>query len=236
MRIKFEDLVIQETTNYLIVNKPPFFPTLDDRHEALSILDLAKNTNKDLQICHRLDKETSGALVIAKNADAYRHMAIQFENREVQKVYHALINGVHDFEPIQVDVPLWASTNGIARVDHHRGKPSMTKVRVAKAYKQHTLIECKPVTGRLHQIRIHMTYLNSPLVGDEMYGGEHIYLSQLKKHFNLKKDTEELPLIKRVALHAYSISFSELDGTQVEVEAPYPKDFAVLIKQLEKHT
>ena len=91
-----------------------------------------------------------------------------------------------------------------------------------------------PITGRMHQIRIHLACLKAPIVADSMYGGKDIFLSELKKKFHLKQDTEELPLIRRVALHAHSLSFNLLDGSPIAVEAPYPKDFGVLVKQLEK--
>jgi 23S rRNA pseudouridine955/2504/2580 synthase len=91
-----------------------------------------------------------------------------------------------------------------------------------------------PITGRMHQIRIHLTCLKAPIVCDPTYGGEMIYLSDLKRGFNLKKDTDELPLMKRVALHARSLTFRLLNDEQVTIEAPYPKDFDVLVKQLNK--
>ena len=89
----------------------------------------------------------------------------------------------------------------------------------------------------MHQIRIHLTCLKAPIVCDETYGGKMIYLSELKKKgFNLKQETEELPLIKRVALHAYSLKFTLLNGEEIQIIAPYPKDFDVLVKQLEKNS
>lgn len=94
-------------------------------------------------------------------------------------------------------------------------------------------MECKPVTGRMHQIRIHLSTLEAPITGDEMYGGKPLYLSTLKRKFNLKKETEEQPLIKRMALHAFSLEFSDLSGNVQHVEAPYPKDIQAMIRQLD---
>jgi 23S rRNA pseudouridine955/2504/2580 synthase len=84
----------------------------------------------------------------------------------------------------------------------------------------------------MHQIRVHLALLKASITGDEMYGGRFFYLSSVKRGFNLKKSTEEEPLMKRMALHAYSLEFTILDGQRVKVEAPYPKDFRVLLKQL----
>ena len=90
-------------------------------------------------------------------------------------------------------------------------------------------------TRNRHQIRVHLAYLNAPIVSDTQYDGKELYLSELKKKFNLKKDTEEQPLIKRVALHASELRFKLLNEEQIAIQAPYPKDFAVLVKQLESN-
>ena len=115
------------------------------------------------------------------------------------------------------------------------GKEAETIFNTIQAYKLHTLVDCHPITGRMHQIRIHLTCLKAPIVCDEQYGGAPIYLSQIKRKFNLKQDSEELPLINRVALHARALTFVRLNGEELRVEAPYPKDFAALITQLEKN-
>ncbi|WP_026952760.1 RluA family pseudouridine synthase [Algoriphagus mannitolivorans] len=234
-KVDFQHLILFENEDYLVINKPPYLSSLDDRHEAQNILDLAKMHTADAQLCHRLDKETSGCLVIAKNPEAYRHLAIQFENREVEKVYHAVIDGIKDFRQELVDRNLVATNKGIAKVSKE-GKSAQTVFNTLKTYYAHTLVECKPITGRLHQIRVHLAYLKSPICGDTLYGGKPLFLSSLKRRFNLKKDTEELPIMQRVSLHAFSISFEGRDGKQIQVEAPYPKDFQVLVQQLEKNS
>ena len=236
MKIKsLKDLIIAKTEGYIIINKPPFFSSLDDRHDGESIIELAKAYNEEIQVCHRLDKETSGILVLATNPEAYRNLAIQFEKRKVEKVYHAVVDGLHEIDAVQVDAPLRVTSKGKVVVDFDGGKQSSTKIKTVKLFKKHSLIHCKPITGRMHQIRVHAQYLKAPLGCDSLYGGKPIFLSTIKRNFNLKKDTIERPLIQRVALHAAEISFANMEGETVSFEAPYPKDFRVLLTQLEKN-
>jgi 23S rRNA pseudouridine955/2504/2580 synthase len=235
-KINFRDIIMFENNDYMIINKPPHVSTLDDRNDPYSILALAKEYNESAQVCHRLDKETSGALAIAKNPEAYRHLSIQFEQRTVKKIYHAVVEGIHSYKEHLVNAPIQILPKGHVKIDYNDGKPAQTEFDTIKAYRTNTLVECKPVTGRMHQIRIHLAYMKAPIVSDVQYGGKMFYLSSIKKKFNLKKDTDELPLISRVALHAFALEFDLLNGERAKVEAPYPKDFNVLIKQLEKNS
>lgn len=207
---------------------------LEDRTTPINLNTLAKAASPDYQLCHRLDKETSGVLVVAKNPEAYRHFALQLEKRQVKKVYHAVLNGLHRFDNFEADEPLMTASNK-SRVDVRAGKPSLTLVHTLEVYKKHTFVKCFPVSGRLHQIRIHMAHHQAPLAGDPLYGGAPPYLSELKKNFKFKKWEEEKPMIGRVALHAYQIAFTECDGRPVEASAEYPKDFSVLLKLLAKY-
>ncbi len=102
--IVFKDLIIHEDEDFIVINKPPYISTLDDRNDPRNILALAKDYCESAQVCHRLDKETSGCLVIAKNQEAYRHIAMQFEDRSVKKIYHAVVEGIHDFKKTRVTV------------------------------------------------------------------------------------------------------------------------------------
>lgn len=235
----FKDLILFENEDYIVINKPPYIASLDERttDKHQSILRLAKAYSSDAQLGHRLDKETSGALAIAKNPAAYRNLAMQFENRVITKRYHAVVNGVHDFDGVSVYLPIMPLKDGTAvKIDRIKGKEAETIFYTLKSYRYHSLVECIPVTGRMHQIRVHLQCLKASIVCDPTYHGDPILLSQLKRKFNLKKDTDELPLIKRVALHAFALSFKLMNGETLTIEAPYPKDFDVLIKQLEKWT
>ena len=237
MRLNFKDLIIFENSDYILINKPPHIASLDERQadNSQSILRLAKEYANDAQLCHRLDRETSGVLAIAKNPSAYRHLSMQFEHRKVEKRYHAVVNGTHDFEMISVYLPIAMKRDGtMVAIDRQKGKEADTIFNTMKVYRNHTLVECMPITGRMHQIRIHLVCLKAPIVCDPTYGGEMIFLSDLKRKFHLKKETQEQPIIKRVALHAHSLTFRLLNEEIIKIEAPYPKDFEVLVKQLDK--
>ena len=234
-KIQFKDLILYEDEDYIIINKPSHVATLDDRNDPFSIIELARSYVTDAQVGHRLDKETSGALALAKHPEAYRALALQFEHRRVKKIYHAVCEGIHNFQETLVDLPIYSNSRGTVRISHREGKPAQTVMNTLEAYKRHTLVQCQPVTGRTHQIRVHLASLHAPIVGDEQYGGTPFYLSSVKRNYNLKKDTEEQPLIKRVALHAQALEIELLQHKRVCIEAPYPKDFAVLLKQLAKN-
>lgn len=233
MRFKFESSVVFEDDHFMVVNKPPFMASLEDRNDPQNLQLLAKKYDERLSACHRLDKETSGCILFAKSKEAYRHASLQFEHRKVRKVYHAFVNGIHEFSNELIDLPITTLNKGSVRIDLVAGKPSKTTVTTLEIFKKHSLIECIPETGRMHQIRIHLAQKGAPLINDTLYKGDTLFLSQLKKKFNLKKDTEEQPLIKRFGLHARALSFDTFKE-RVSIEADYPKDLAVLIKQLRK--
>lgn len=229
------DLILWEDNDFIAVNKPPFLSTLEDRSDPVNLLALVRDYCETAQACHRLDKDTSGIIVFAKNPEAYRHMSMQFEHRKVEKIYHAVVDGVHDFKQHLVDAPILAAPDGIVKISKRDGKPAQTYFTTLVAYRQHSLIECRPITGRMHQIRIHLSLLNASITGDEQYGGKPLYLSAIKRGFNLKKNTEEEPLMKRMALHAKSLIFKSMKDEKLTLEAPYPKDFQALIRQLESN-
>ncbi len=232
---KFSELIIHEDDNLIVINKPPFIASLDQREGGeTNILRLAKKYHADAQVCHRLDKDTSGILLIAKNPETYRLVSIEFEKRRVNKIYHAIIEGTHIFENLKVDLPILNQGNKNVSIDRANGKPAETIFNSIRYFKHYTLVDCKPITGRMHQIRIHLATQRAAIVGDTMYRGKPVYLSQIKKRgFTMSKGEEEMPIMKRFALHARSVEFT-IDGKHYAFEAEYPKDFATLLKQLEK--
>ncbi|PVH26701.1 RluA family pseudouridine synthase [Sphingobacterium corticibacter] len=232
---KFEDLIIHEDENLIVINKPPFVSSLDQREgDEINILRLAKRYHEDAQVCHRLDKDTSGVLLIAKNPETYRAVSIEFERRRVKKVYHAIIEGTHTFDDLLVDLPILNQGNKNVSIDRANGKRAETFFKSIQYFKHYTLVECRPITGRMHQIRIHLATQRASIVGDAMYKGKPVYLSQIKKRgFTMSKSQEEQPIMKRFALHSRTVAFS-IEGKDYAFEAEYPKDFATLLKQLEK--
>lgn len=231
---EFKSIILFENDDYIAVNKPPFLSSLEDRHVSTNLLQMARQYFEGTTLCHRLDKETSGVIILAKHAEAYRHLSLQFEHRQVNKVYHAVADGVHTFEQVLVDAPLHTTAKGYVKIHRGKGKSSQTLFNTLEKFRYHSLIECRPTTGRMHQIRVHLKSLNASIVSDEIYDGKEIFLSRLKSKFNLAKGVEEQAMIKRVALHAYQLGFEGMRGEEIMVTADYPKDLAVLIKQLRK--
>lgn len=230
-----KSLIIKETEDYIFINKPPYLSTLADRTEAITVLSLAKAYDSEIQICHRIDKETSGVLLLAKNPEAYRNAAIQFERRKVQKVYYAIADGIHDLDNQEVDLPLHTTSSGYVKISHKRGKTAKTIFNTIEAFKKHTLVECLPESGRMHQIRVHLASLKASIAGDEQYGGVPLLLSDIKSKYNFSKKGEEQPIMKRFALHARDLAIKDLQEQPLSCRADYPKDFEVALKQLMKN-
>jgi len=231
LKFRFEDAILYENSDFILINKPPFLSTLEDRQDPVNILTLARAYEPEAQVCHRLDKDTSGVLAIARHPEAYRHLSMQFENREVTKIYHAVVDGIHNFSDQLVDAPILKQNDGTAKISR-AGKDAQTYFSTLQAFKAQTLVECRPVTGRMHQIRVHLARLGASITGDSLYGGKPFFVSEVKRGFNLKKLTDEEPLLKRMALHAQTLQFLLLNNENCSIEAPYPKDFQALIRQL----
>ncbi|MEO5912066.1 MAG: RluA family pseudouridine synthase [Pelobium sp.] len=233
---KLQDLLIYEDKHVIVVNKPPFISSLDEREGGeINILRLAKQYHEDAQICHRLDKETSGAMIIAKDPETYRFISMQFEHRKVKKVYHAIVEGTHVFNDLLVDLPILNAGKGNVMISRGEGKKADTYFKSLNYFKHYTLIEARPVTGRMHQIRIHLATQRASIAGDDMYGGGLVYLSKIKRNYRLSKNEEEQPIMKRFALHSREVTFKISETEQKTFTADYPKDFAVLLKLLEKN-
>lgn len=234
--IKFKDLIIFENDQYIAVNKPAGMASLHERiSDGNSLIELAQEFADDLHLCHRLDKETTGVLLLAKNIEAYSHASVGFERRSIKKTYHAITEGIHPFHETLVKLPLHITRSGRSSVNHIKGKECITVFNTIESFKHYSLVEALPQTGRLHQIRIHLASQHAPIAGDLIYGGSWPLLSKIKKKYSYNRTGEEQPLITRFALHARSLQFKDKKGESIEITADYPKDFAVFLKQLRKY-
>jgi 23S rRNA pseudouridine955/2504/2580 synthase len=233
IKMNLEKFIFYKDDDYLAVNKPADISTLEDRHSNINLLREVRKKFEFAQVCHRLDKGTTGVLVLARNDRAYRHLSIQFQERKVRKVYHAIVSGKRIFEQMRVEFPLYISGSGKVRIDKKIGKQAVTDLDTLETYDHCTLVECLPLTGRKHQIRVHLSALGHPIISDDIYKGRPLYLSSFKKQYKPKQGIEK-PLIERVALHAYQIEFAGVSGNTVSLTAVYPKDFEIAVKQLRK--
>jgi len=184
---------------------------------------------------HRLDFETSGVLLLCKTKPALVTLANLFGSEKPVKKYLALVWGRPLDKEFEVDAPLSQHPLKIGqmRVDPKSGKKSKTQFAVLEQFADWALVQCTPLTGRTHQIRIHLKHAGFPIVGDELYGGKKLWLSRLKKDYHLKPGREERPLIARVALHAESLEVPHpVTGQMVSIKAEWPKDIKVAVKYL----
>jgi RluA family pseudouridine synthase len=202
----------------IVVNKPADLAVLPDGWEpdAPYLLKILEEQYEKVWVVHRLDKITSGVMIFARTADAHRALNRQFERHEVEKVYHAIVEGNPPWDEKICKMPLRVNVGHKHRtaIDHKRGKPAETHFKVLIRGQARALLEARPLTGRTHQIRAHLSALGYPLLGDVLYGASHT------------------DLIARPALHALSLTFTHpKSGERVIYSAPYPKDIEQLKEQ-----
>jgi len=232
--------VIHSDDDIIVLNKKSGLCVAADRYdEEAPRLDLiAQEEFGKLFAVHRIDKDTSGIVVYARNEAAHKNLCDQFAARKVHKIYHCLVRGRPLWSDLKVTLPLMPDGDARHRtvVNKTRGKDSVTDFHFIGSCGPFSWIEARPLTGRTHQIRAHLSANNLSIVGDPLYSGNQrgVYLSELKKRWNGDPEMER-PLIDRLALHAWKISFTHpASGGQVEFVAPYPKDLEVTRKQLAK--
>ncbi len=188
-------------------------------------------------IVHRLDKETSGALIVAKNDVAHRSLAAQFKERQVHKTYLAIARGKpRDWEG-RIDFPLGRSPSHSKKIAVYRpgeGRAAITDYRVLEVFDGYTLIECYPLTGRTHQIRVHLQASGLPISCDKLYSREKaIYVSNLR---GLSRPKSEAPILERHALHAASICFRHpVFREEVSFQAPLATDMLAFLHALQRY-
>jgi 23S rRNA pseudouridine955/2504/2580 synthase/23S rRNA pseudouridine1911/1915/1917 synthase len=236
--MKITDCTISETADWVAVNKPSGLLSIPDREgKEISLKDLLKEKYKDIYTVHRLDKDTSGLLLFAKNQVSHKHLSLQFESRQTKKIYLGLVVGCPEEPEGRIDSPIaeHPARNG-TMIIHRKGKESLTDYQVIENFGIFSLMQFRIHTGRTHQIRIHMKDIGHPVVCDNLYGdGKPVLVSSLKSKFKLSKDDEqERPILNRLALHAYQLSFTDTDGNIIELEATLHKDMRATIQQLQK--
>jgi 23S rRNA pseudouridine1911/1915/1917 synthase len=196
-------------------------------------------------IVHRLDRNTTGILVVAKTDTAHWRLAHQFEHRKVEKIYYAVVHGTVALDADVIDAPLGRHPHVREKyaVRPESGKPAVTAYSVEKQYRGYALVKLKPKTGRTHQLRVHMASLKHPIVGDTMYGGKLVTLGQLSDGKALPGPGEagsELGsdnyIIERQALHAGQITLRHpISGELMTHKAPFPADMQLLITLLDRY-
>jgi len=239
--MKFNQLeIIFENENIIAINKPSGLLTIPDRYNQLlpSVYELLKEKYQNIFTVHRLDVGTSGVLLFAKTAESHKNLNEQFSNHTVKKIYTAVLEGVLHQSLQEIDIPLLQNPNKKGGViPSARGKDSLTILTVIDRFRNATLVNAELKTGRLHQLRAHTATIGYPLLVDDFYGNsKEFYVSSVKRHFKIKKNEEETPLISRPTMHATVISFIDLDKKEIVLEAKFPKDFSALIQVLKKYS
>ncbi|HEU5319098.1 MAG TPA: RluA family pseudouridine synthase [Chloroflexota bacterium] len=212
LRVVYEDadLLVMDKPAGLVVHPAPGHPTGTLVNALLShVPDLAGIGGEARPgIVHRLDRDTSGLMVVAKHDRAQRLLAAQLKERRMDKRYVALVDGVPQSESGTIEAPIGRDPRHPRRMAAvPGGRPSTTHFRILRRYAKHTLLECKPVTGRTHQIRVHLASIGCPVVADRVYGRSQPSVP-LDRHF----------------LHAGRLAFRLLDGTERTFEAPLPPE------------
>ena len=185
-------------------------------------------------IIHRLDKNTTGVMVVAKEDAAQWKIAKQFEHRQVNKNYLAIVHGTPELTADRIKVPLGIHPRAREKyaIRPDVGKESITFYEVLESFHGFSLLKLTPKTGRTHQIRVHLLYIKHPIVADGMYGGRLVYPWQLAD----AEPTVQQPIMSRVALHAHTLEFKHpATEKMVKFEAPLPEDMQNFLDMLRKH-
>jgi 23S rRNA pseudouridine955/2504/2580 synthase/23S rRNA pseudouridine1911/1915/1917 synthase len=235
--MKLTDYLVFENDDFIALNKPSGLLSIPDREgKDISLKVLLQEKYPQVFTVHRLDKDTSGLIVFAKNEETHRNLSMQFEERQTEKIYLGLVLGSLIEKKGTVNKPIAENTvKKGTMIIHQRGKESITDYEVLEDFGIYSWLQFRIHTGRTHQIRVHMKDIGHPVACDELYGDDKpILLSSFKSKFKLsKKEEEERPILNRLGLHAFKLKFSN-GGRGFELEAPVSKDLKATIQQLEK--
>ena len=232
IELKAQDIpleILYEDNDIIVVNKPKgmvVHPANGNPDGTLvnAIMSICKDSLSGIGgeirpgIVHRLDKNTSGAIIIAKNDKAHINLSEQLKNHEIKKTYIALVRGVVKENNATINMPIGRSKKDRKKMDVDKnGKEAITHFKVLKRYKDCTLLEINIETGRTHQIRVHLSHIGYPIIGDEVY-------SNGKNKWNIVGQ----------CLHAKSLDFKHpITGKNMHIEAPIPEYFENIIKELD---
>lgn len=238
--------ILLDTPDLVAIQKPAGLATIPGRGETTSALEqvaaqlgLPSKGQEDprVRVVHRLDKDTSGVLLFAKNVGAQRHLSHQFQNNAVEKEYLALVAGRPVADEGEIDEKLAPHPANPRKMAVSKfGRPARTVWKVERRFRAHALLRVFPKTGKTHQIRVHLQHAGLPLAVDPLYNpsAPPLLLSLLKRDYRPTRDEEERPLIGRLTLHAEKLRFRDLSGVTVELIAPVPKDLRATLNQLSK--
>jgi len=232
--------IIFENDDFIAVNKEPGMLTIPDRHDEtqLSLYKILNQQYGKIFIVHRLDRDTSGLILFAKNETTHKYLSQLFEQRNIDKKYLGIVRGSMPEKNGSINEPIAEHPvkKGMMIISK-KGKPSLTNYEVLQDFGIYSLVQFEIQSGRTHQIRVHTKSVVHPIICDEIYGdGKPVLLSSFKKKYKLgDNELEERPLINRLALHSASLRFTDMHGEQFFLEAPLPKDMKALLQQLKKN-
>ena len=250
--------IIYQDGDILVINKPSGISVTADRSGQAQLVDilaeqLGPQKAGELRLVHRLDKHTSGVMILANTPEAQSKFSAYFAKKQVKKTYLALVTGILRGAEGTIDAPLAHARKkpGLMCIVRKRGKEAITKWKLLADFGVTALLAVYPLTGRTHQIRVHLPNIGLPLTIDPLYGNpKPLFLSDFKTHYRLGKGQTEKPLIERLTLHAYQIEFPKPSsvipaeaGIHLNTEpsrldcfiARLDKKFAATIKMLTKH-
>ncbi len=234
----FKKIFIQETSEYIAINKPSGLAVQGGSKQKFHIDDMLKcvsTNNVLLKLVHRIDKDTSGLLLLAKENKAANKFTSLFKDRKIIKIYLAIVSPCPNDDIGTIDLPLSKSGKKNYQrmsVDQNIGKRAITEYKVLdKVGSRVALVALYPKTGRTHQLRVHLEYINSPIVGDNKYRGlSEVYMSaqNLPDHKKLSQIKWVPNNIKNLQLHAYSIRISESETITAEVSEDFKQNLKFL--------
>ena len=200
----FKKMIVYEDSDIIAINKPSGLAVQLGSKTKLAVDVMAKAYNPEARLVHRIDKDTSGITMLAKNIEMSRYMLKVFQEKKIRKVYLAIVSGKLPLVEGRICKPILKNKDKVI-IDFENGKDAITEFKVLKNLaKNRTLIEATPLTGRTHQIRVHLASIDCPILGDTKYGGQSF---------------------EHLCLHSYKIEFQSMNGKLIKIRTEKPKYF-----------